>query len=166
MIFNTSFLSTCFRFQSDFQGTELPVYAILVICFLGGVTGPFLTVLCWVLLLCTGSQQVGATPQLQCPCFSLCWPLVLRSTGSRHADLSSRSTWAQQLWLVASRAWAHCLWFTAQPLRGMRNLPRPGIEPTSPAQAGRFLSIVPPGKYQCFVFDKTKKVFCFFKKIL
>ena len=43
-IFNASFLSTCFRFQSDFQVTELPVYAILVICvfFFGGVACLFL----------------------------------------------------------------------------------------------------------------------------
>ena len=34
----------------------------------------------------------------------------------------------------------------AQLLRGMWNLPRPGLEPVSPALAGRFSTIVPPGK--------------------
>ena len=34
----------------------------------------------------------------------------------------------------------------AQPLRGMWDLPRPGLEPTSPALAGRFSTTVPPGK--------------------
>ena len=34
----------------------------------------------------------------------------------------------------------------AQLLRGMWNLPRPGLEPVSPALAGRFSSTVPPGK--------------------
>ena len=34
----------------------------------------------------------------------------------------------------------------AQPLRGMRDLPRPGPEPVSPALAGRFSTTAPPGK--------------------
>ena len=33
----------------------------------------------------------------------------------------------------------------AQPLRGMWDLPRPGLEPVSPALAGRFSTTVPPG---------------------
>ena len=39
----------------------------------------------------------------------------------------------------------------AQPLRGMWDLPRPGLEPVSPALAGRFSTTAPPGKpYCCF----------------
>ena len=34
----------------------------------------------------------------------------------------------------------------AQLLRGMWDLPRPGLEPLSPALAGRFSTTVPPGK--------------------
>ena len=34
----------------------------------------------------------------------------------------------------------------AQPLCGMWDLPRPGLEPVSPALAGRFSTTVPPGK--------------------
>ena len=34
----------------------------------------------------------------------------------------------------------------AQLLRGMWDLPRPGLEPTSPALAGRFSTTAPPGK--------------------
>ena len=34
----------------------------------------------------------------------------------------------------------------AQPLRGMWDLPRPGLEPVSPALAGRFSTTVPPGE--------------------
>ena len=34
----------------------------------------------------------------------------------------------------------------AQWLRGMWDLPRPGLEPVSPALAGRFLTTAPPGK--------------------
>ena len=34
----------------------------------------------------------------------------------------------------------------AQLLRGMRDLPTPGLEPVSPALAGRFSTTAPPGK--------------------
>ena len=34
----------------------------------------------------------------------------------------------------------------AQPLRGTWDLPRPGLEPVSPALAGRFSTTAPPGK--------------------
>ena len=34
----------------------------------------------------------------------------------------------------------------AQMLRGMWDLPRPGLEPVSPALAGRFSATAPPGK--------------------
>ena len=34
----------------------------------------------------------------------------------------------------------------AQLLRGMWDLPRPGLEPVSPALAGRLLTTTPPGK--------------------
>ena len=34
----------------------------------------------------------------------------------------------------------------AQPPHGMWDLPRPGLEPVSPALAGRFLTSAPPGK--------------------
>ena len=34
----------------------------------------------------------------------------------------------------------------AQLLRGMWDLPRPGLEPLSPALAGRFSTTAPPGK--------------------
>ena len=36
----------------------------------------------------------------------------------------------------------------AQSLRGMWDLPRPGLEPVSPALAGRFSTTAPPGKPQ------------------
>ena len=50
----------------------------------------------------------------------------------------------------------------AQPLRGMRDLPRPGLEPVSPALAGRFSTPAPPGKPQmvilCLTFWGTTKL--------
>ena len=40
----------------------------------------------------------------------------------------------------------------AQSLRGMWDLPTPGLEPVSPALAGRFSTTAPPGKPNIFVF--------------
>ena len=40
----------------------------------------------------------------------------------------------------------------AQPLRGMWDPPRPGLEPMSPALAGGFLSTAPPGKPENDIF--------------
>ena len=40
----------------------------------------------------------------------------------------------------------------AQLLRGMWDLPRPGLEPVSPALAGRFSTTAPPGKPSCYFF--------------
>ena len=37
----------------------------------------------------------------------------------------------------------------AQPLRGMWDPPRPGLEPVSPALAGRLSTTAPPGKPYC-----------------
>ena len=92
--------------------------------------------------------------------------------------------WAQQLWLAGSRAQARQLWHAgsvvaarglqsagsvvvahglsscgarAQLLHGLWDLPGPGIEPVSPALAGRFLSTAPPGKSQCDI-SYLKKV--------
>ena len=49
----------------------------------------------------------------------------------------------------------------AQLLRGMWDLPRPGLEPVSPALAGRFSTTAPPGKPSSNVFDSFT---CSFKK--
>ena len=83
----------------------------------------------------------------------------LWNMGSRHMGFSSCSTWAQQLWLtgpqnvqalvvVPSRL-SSGVW--AQVPCSMQNLPGPGIEPMSPALAGRFLSTVSLGKFE-FIF--------------
>ena len=42
----------------------------------------------------------------------------------------------------------------AQPLRGMWDLPRPGLEPVCPALTGRFSTAAPPGKPSRGVFNK------------
>ena len=40
----------------------------------------------------------------------------------------------------------------AQPLHGMWDLPRPGLEPVFSALAGRFSTTAPPGKPPCNIF--------------
>ena len=45
----------------------------------------------------------------------------------------------------------------AQPLRGMRDPPRPGLEPVSPALAGRLPTTAPPGKPQVVVLMQSTK---------
>ena len=45
----------------------------------------------------------------------------------------------------------------AQLLRGLWDLPRPGLEPMSPALAGRFSTTAPPGKPSVLVFEVDKK---------
>ena len=42
--------------------------------------------------------------------------------------------------------WAQQLWCTGLVASGMWGLPGPGMEPTSPALADRFLTTGPPGK--------------------
>ena len=53
---------------------------------------------------------------------------------------------AQQLWLVGSRAQAQQLWCTSLVAPWHVDLPRPGLEPVSPALAGGFPTTVLPGK--------------------
>ena len=45
-----------------------------------------------------------------------------------------------------------------QLLRGMWDLPRPGLEPVSPALAGRFLTTAPPGKPTILFFNVPRHI--------
>ena len=54
----------------------------------------------------------------------------------------------------------------AQSLRGMWDLPRPGLEPVSPALAGRFSTTVPPGKPSISFFVSGKGCKREFHKLL
>ena len=65
---------------------------------------------------------------------SLSWPLTIVASLVAEHRLQTR-----RLSNCGSRA---------QLLRGMWDLPRPGLEPVYPALAGRFLITVPPGKPQ------------------
>ena len=54
----------------------------------------------------------------------------------------------------------------AQLLRGMWDLPRPGLEPMSPALAGRFSTTAPPGKPQLIFFNLKKYLFIWLCQVL
>ena len=101
----------------------------------------------WVFVAARGLSLVatsGGYSSLWCTGFLLWWLLLLQSTGSRPTGFSSCSTRAQQLWhtgLVVPH--------------GVRDLPRPGLEPVSPALAGGFLTTVPPGKSHSLEFLKV-----------
>ena len=81
----------------------------------------------------------GGYSSLQHVGFSLQWLLLLQSTGSRHVGFSSCGSWALEHRLNSCDTRAYLL-------RGMWDLPRPGLEPMSPALAGGFLTTVPPEK--------------------
>ena len=55
----------------------------------------------------------------------------------------------------------------AQLLRGMWDPPRPGLEPVSPALAGRFSTTAPPGKpclhFKWLIWDRFVAIMDFFK---
>ena len=93
-------------------------------------------------LLCAGFSLVAASggcSSLLCEGFSLWWLLLLRSTGSRRAGFSSCGSGALERRLSSCGA-------RALLLRGMWDLPGPGLEPVSPALAGGFLTTAPPRK--------------------
>ena len=98
--------------------------------------------LCWVFVSVLGLSPVvasGGHSSSRCAGLSPSRPLLLRSTGSRRAS---------------SVIVAH----GAQPLRGMWDPPRPGLEPVSPALAGRFSTTAPPGKPSITVFKRETKL--------
>ena len=87
--------------------------------------------------------------------FWLCWVFVtarrLSSVVVAHG-LSSCGLWALEHRLSSCGT-------RASLLRGMWDLPRPGLEPVSPALAGRFSTTAPPRKPQTLPFDGNCRVF-------
>ena len=97
----------------------------------------------------------GISSSLDCVGCSLQWLLLWWSMGSRHAGVSSCGSpdLKHRLSSCGPQAWL---------LRGTWDLPRPGIEPVSPAWAGRFLSTLPPGKSLNFHMYSLRPFFFFF----
>ena len=86
----------------------------------------------------------GGYSSLRCVGFSLRWLLLLRSTDSRRGGFSSCGLRALERRLSSCGEQALLL-------RSTWDLPRPGLEPVSPALAGGFLTTAPPGK-SCSLF--------------
>ena len=98
--------------------------------------------------------------------FWLCWvfvsvlglPLVAASGGhssSRCAGLFTITASLVAEHRLQTRRLSSC-GSRAQLLRGMGDLPRPGLEPASPALAGRLSTTAPPGKPCLFVFESKE----------
>ena len=95
----------------------------------------------WVFVAARGLSLVAASggySSLPWAGFSLWW-LLLRSTSSRHAGFGSCGLRTLELRLSSCGARAYLV-------RGIGDLPRPGLKPVSPALADRFLTTAPPGK--------------------
>ena len=109
----------------------------------------------WVFVAARGLSLVAASrgySSLWCAGFSLRWLLLLRSTGSRCAGFSSCGTRALESRLSSCGA-------QVQLFHGMWDLPRPGLEPVSPALAGGFLTTAPPGKPYLFIFNSLELMY-------
>ena len=78
-------------------------------------------------------------------------PLIIAASLVAEHRLQTRRLQKRRLSSCGSRA---------QLLRGMWDLPGPGLEPVSPASAGRFSTTAPPGKPPCYVIFT---IFFFFK---
>ena len=92
--------------------------------------------LCWVFIAARGLSLAAASwgySLLWCDGFSCCRAWAL------HAGFSSCGSQALQHTLSSCGSWA-------QLLHGMQDFPGPGLEPMSPALAGRFLTTALPGK--------------------
>ena len=98
---------------------------------------------------CTQLSPVVASrgpSSLRCAGLSLRWFLPLRSMGSRRTGFSSCAS-------PAPECKSSSCGTRAQLLCGMWDLPRPGLEPMSPALAGGFLTTVPQGKPKPYFLD-------------
>ena len=106
----------------------------------------------WAFLAARRLSLVAASrgySSLRCAGFSLRRLLLLWSMGSRRTGFSSCGSQALERRLSSCGAWAQLLY-------GMWDLPEPGIEPVSPALAGKFLTTAPPGKSRRTLLQRKK----------
>ena len=135
---------------SYLPGPEFPSFFLF--SFFNKFIYLFLAVLClrccvWAFSSCGKwglCFRCGAQPS-HCSGFSYCgaWALGVRPSVVVAHGLSSCGSWALDCRLSSCGT-------QAQLLRGMWDLPGPGLEPVSPALAGGFLTTAPPGKPQNF----------------
>ena len=165
------FLSTLDNFDPSFLGFLKFIYLFLAVLGLHCCTQAFsscgecrllLVVVCRLLI---AMASLVAEHGLQARRLQYLWCASFSSCGSRALECrpSSCGMRAQQLWVAGSRAQAQQLWCVgfsscgmralecrlsswstwAQLLRGMWDLPGPGLEPMSPALAGGFSTTAP-----------------------
>ena len=135
---------------------RMPCTFLCFLFFINLLINLFLAALC--LRCCAHGLSLVAVSRgyssLWCTDFSLQWPLLLWSTGSRCAGFNNCGMRAS---VVVARGLSSCgsqapehrlssCGTRAQLLRGMRDLPGPGLEPMSLALAGGFLATAPPRK--------------------
>ena len=115
----------------------------LIYLFTFGCVGPSLLRAVRGLCLVAGSRGYSS---LWCTDFSLCGFSCCgaRALGTRASVVVAGGLSSCGLWALEHRL-SSC-GTQALLLRGMWDLPRPGLEPVSPALAGRFLTTEPPGK--------------------
>ena len=117
----TSMLSTCCSLFLFFLNKFIYLFIYFWVCWV------FVSVRGLSLVAASGGHSSSRCAGLSLSQPLLLRPLLLRSTGSRRAGSVVVAHWAQLL-------------------RGMWDLPRPGLEPASPALASRFSTTAPPGK--------------------
>ena len=114
---------------SSFKETNFSIEQLIVFVFFFFFLIYFFW-LCWVFLSVRGLSPVAASgghSSSRCAGLSLSRPLFLRSTGSRCAG---------SVVVAHGPSCSAAMW----------DLPRPGLEPVSPALASRLSTTAPPGK--------------------
>ena len=138
---NTQITVQFFAFTSFFSFSSQNHFFKFIYLFIFGCVGTSLLHAGFLQLPRAGATLRGSVWASHCSGFSCCgaralgmWASVVVARG-----LSSCGSWALEHRLSSCGA-------LAQLLRGMWDLPGPGIEPVSPALAGGFLTTAPPGK--------------------
>ena len=122
----------CSNFQLDASWSDF-FFKLFIYLFIFGCVGSS--------LLHAGFLQLGQVGASPCGGFSCCGAQALGTWASVVAAHGLRSCGLRALECRLSSCGAR-----ASLLHGMWDLPRPRLKPVSPALAGRFLTMAPPGK--------------------
>ena len=122
-------------------------FFFLIFIYLFGCVGSSLLHVDFLQLWRAGATLHCGAWASHCGGFSCCgaWALGVWTSVVAALGLSRCGSWALEHRFSSCGA-------RAQLLRGMWDLPRPGIEPMCPALAGGFLTTVPPRKSQYVIF--------------
>ena len=139
--------STDRRIQKYFNSTFF--FKLSNLFFIFGCVGSSLLHMGFLQLWRAGATLHCSVRASHCGGFSCCqaWALGVRASVVATRGLSSCGSRALECRLSSCGTWA-------QLLLGMWDLLGPGLEPMSPALAGRFLTTAPPGKSFSSAFTK------------